>query len=143
MYYNSQETVWNDQSMQIFGAIASKIIGVKFSEEIEKELLYAAGGDAIGIQEGNTKLEGSFKVLKSQLDAWNAAAVAAGYDSILKVPYQAITATVVYKAAYGRLLQGFTIQGIGFTKREYDLAQAGKKMEIDLPFMFLGLTNVF
>jgi hypothetical protein len=143
MNYDSQEVVWNDLQFQIFGALASRFTGLKFSKEVEKELLYAAGGEPIGIQPGNSKYDGTLKVLKSQLDTWNAASVAAGYTDILDVPYQSITATVVYKAAVNRPLGGFTLQGIGFSKMDYDLAQNGKKMEIELPFMFLGLSNVY
>jgi len=140
--FNSQECAWSDQSFQLFGVTTDKLIGLKFSKKQAKEAIYADGDEPGGIQSGNKSYEGSIKVLKGQVDAWNAAAIAAGYDDILDIPAVAVNGTVVYRAAYNRPLAGWNLSAIAFTELPYGWEQGAKSMELELPIIFLGLKPV-
>lgn len=140
MKFDSQEVAWADISVSLFGT-AIKIRGVKYSKETEKEAIYTSGNDPVGIQTGNSKYEGSLKMLKNQLDALNDAAKLAGFRDITEVPYQVFFATVNYKLAFGRPMRTDVLQGLSISKFEKGMDQNAKLMEIELPFMFLGLTE--
>jgi hypothetical protein len=140
--FNSQECAYSDQSFSIFGGATDKLIGLKFTKKKEKEAIYGDGNQPGGIGDGNISYEGSIKVLKGQIDAWNAAAKAAGYADILDIPAPATNGTVMYKAAYNRPLAGWNLIGIAFTEMPYGWEQGAKKMEVELPIMFLGLTPI-
>lgn len=140
MIFNSQECAWADVSFRIFGTTVITLRGIKYSKEKEKELLYGAGSNPIGIQEGNVKYEGaSIKILKNELTKFNQAARDKGFKDITEIPPQLIVGTVNYKEAFGRPMQTDTLSGIAFTKFEKGMEQGAKMMEVELPFLFLDL----
>jgi hypothetical protein len=139
LVYNGQEVVWLDMSVRVFGNKIIGLRGLKYSMETEKEALYGAGNNVLGIQTGNIKLSGTLKLLKNDFDALNDAAVNGGFTDITNVPYQAITITVNYKLAYGRPMRSDTLSGVSFSKFEKGMEQNAKNMEIELPFLFMQL----
>jgi hypothetical protein len=139
--YNGQEVVWLDMSVRVFGSTIVGLRGLKYTMETEKEALYGAGNQILGIQTGNQKMEGTLKVLKNDFDKLNDAAVAAGFTDITNVPYQVTVITVNYKLAYGRPMRTDTLSGVSFSKFEKGMEQNAKNMEIEMPFLFMQLTQ--
>lgn len=139
--FNTQEVAWADLSVRVFDTTVKANRGTKYSKETEKEALYAAGDEPIGIQSGNKKYEGSLKVLKSALDMLNEAARDAGYRDITEVPYQAVVITVNYKEGFGRPMRTDILRGVSFSKFEKGMDQGAKFMEVEIPFIYLALTE--
>jgi len=137
LVYNGQEVVWLDMSVRVFGSTVVGLRGLKYTKETEKEALYGAGNQVLGIQTGNEKLEGTLKLLKNDFDALNDAAVAAGFADITYVPYQVAVITVNYKIAYGRPMRTDVLSGVSFSKFEKGMEQNAKNMEVEMPFLFM------
>lgn len=140
--FDSQECTWSDISVKLFDATLKGLRGVRYKKEVEKEHLYAAGNEPVGIQSGNNKYDGSLKLLKNEVSRMNQAARAAGYKDISEVPAQLVVVTVNYKEAFNRPTQTDILRGVAFTGYEKGMDQGGKFMEIELPFLFMGLTEL-
>ena len=136
---NSQELEWKHATLSLLGVVINGLRGFKYKTTTDSEHLHAGGDKAISIQSGNQKVDGSIKFLKSEIDRLNDAAQAAGYDDITQVPYQLIVATFVYKTAIGRPQRTDIISGIKFTDLERAMEQGAKMMDIDVPFLALGI----
>ena len=142
LVYNGQEVAFLDLSVRVFGSKIVGLRGLKYTKETEKEALYGAGNQVLGIQTGNEKLEGTLKLLKNDFDKLNDAAVTAGFADITYVPYQAIVITANYKLAYGRPMRSDILNGVAFSKFDKGMEQNAKFMEIELPFLFMALTQL-
>lgn len=138
---DSQELEWHHATLSLMGVVINGLRGFKYKKSTEKEHLFAGGQDAVGIQSGNRKVDGSIKFLKSEIDRLNDAAQAAGYDDITDVPCQLITATFNYKAGFNRPQRTDVISGIGFMDLERAMEQGAKQMDIEVPFIALKLIN--
>lgn len=139
--FDTQEVAWADLSIRVFDTTVKANRGTKYKKEQEKEHLYAAGDEPIGIQPGNKKYDGSLKILKGGLDKLNAAAKTAGYSDITEVPYQVIVLTCCYKQAFDRPQQTDVLRGVSFSSFEKGMEQGAKFMEVELPFMYLQLDS--
>jgi hypothetical protein len=138
---NSQELEWKHASLSVIGVVIRGLRGLKYKKTTDSEHLHAAGDEPAGIQSGNKKYDGSIKFLKSEIDRLNTAARNAGYDDFGDVPYQLIVGTFVYKQAFGRPQQTDIISGIKFTDWEKAMEQGAKMMEVDVPFLAMGITQ--
>lgn len=136
-FFSSTECTWGDFQFYFNGVRIAKIRGYKYGVESDDEELYAEGNEPIDIQMGNAKVNGEFKVLKGALDAMNAAAVAAGYDNITKVPAKNNNIVLHYKAGGSRALQTKTIFSVKIGKYEEGMDQGAKMVEVTLPFKAL------
>lgn len=136
---DSQELEWKHATLSVLGIVIRGLRGFKYKKSTDSEHLHASGDEAIGIQSGNKKNDGSIKFLKSEIDRLNDAAQAAGYDDITDVPYQLISGVFSYKKSFGRPLRTDVISGIKFTDLEMAMEQGAKMMEIDLPFLAMSI----
>lgn len=136
---NSQELEWKHAQLAFLGTTIRGLRGFSYKKTTESETLYAAGDEPVGIQSGNKKYEGSIKFLKSEIDRLNGAARAAGYADFGDVPYQLIVLTFNYKVAFGRSQQTDIIIGAKFTEWEKAMEQGAKQMEINTPFIAMGI----
>lgn len=141
MYFDSQEVAYADMSVRIFDSTLAKLRGIGYEKEVETELLYAAGNEAVGIQDGNIKNSGNLKILNGGLQQLNKAAKAAGYADILAVPYQAIVITVMYREGFGRPLETDILRGVKFSKYDKGMSQNDKFKEVEMPFLYLSLSD--
>ncbi len=66
--FTSDEFSWNDITISINGKVMMACTGVSYKDSIESEQIYGKGGEAIGIQDGNRKIEGTIKCHQSELD---------------------------------------------------------------------------
>ncbi len=137
-FFDSKECEWADMSFFIGGAPVAKIQSVRYKRTKEKKALHGAGNKAISIQSGNETIEGSVGLLKGALDDLNAAAQAAGGESVLDV---SVDAVITYKPAPGRPLKTDTIVGLEFTEYEKSWEQGADHMMINTPFVALDLND--
>jgi len=108
----------------------------------EKEHVYASGSDPVDITEGNTKYEGSLKMLKYELDALNDAAKLAGYTDITAVPHALIVINVQFKKNLASSIRSHAAIGVAFTEAEITMEQGGKMTEVSLPFICMKIEDV-
>ncbi len=135
----SDECAWSRFEIKILGRTIKGLRGFGFKKEVEKELLFAAGDDAIDIMSGNKKGSGSIKVLGFEADAMNKAARDAGFDDITDVPHEAIVITCAYKKRAIDPIKTYVASGVAFTEAGTDLEQNAKFREITLPYLAMNV----
>lgn len=141
MAFSTKECAWAQVTTKILGRTITGMRGFEYKTSIEKELLHAAGSQAIDIQEGNEKNEGNVKLLKYELDLMNEAAVVAGYASILKVPHTLINITCTYKASPLSDMKTIEVSGVAFTEMPVNMEQNAKMTEVTLPFIAMDIKH--
>jgi hypothetical protein len=135
MAFDSRNYEWNDMSLNLGGKDQVEILEVKYTEKQEKELSYAKGNQPHSIQKGNFSYEGSLKVTQAGYETL----VEAGKGSVLKLEVDAVV-------SYGNPSNGDAvvtdkIQSLQFTEADKNFKQGDKRMEVELPFVFLRLQN--
>jgi hypothetical protein len=141
MAFSTKECAWAQTSLKLLGATISGLRGFEFKKAIEKELIFAAGNEAIDITEGNKSVSGSLTLLKFEFDKLNDAAQAAGYDDITEVPFTAILITCAFKlnaTSPVRIIE--TPLGAAFTDCTIAMQQNAKMTEVPLPFISQKMT---
>lgn len=131
--FNSRQYEWADLTLVLGGRDITGFRGIKYSEKIEREPVYAKGRHPHSIQSGNISYEGEITILQSEYEAL----VKAGKGSILSLSIDAI-------CSYGNPTNGDAlindrIEGIRFTEAPKELKQGDKFMEITLPFLALNV----
>lgn len=134
--FDTREYEWADVTLILGGRDVTGVRGVKYTEKIEREPLYAKGRYPHSIQSGNVSVEGEITLLQSELEAL----VKAGGGSILKL--KSLAAVV----SYGDPLNGDAVitdrvEGLYFTESAKELKQGDKNMEITLPFVATRVQN--
>lgn len=141
MSFSTKECAWAQVSMKLLGATITGLRGFEFKKNIEKELIFAAGDEAIDITQGNKTINGSLTLLKFEFDRLNDAAQAAGYDDITEVPFTAIMLTCAFKlnaTTPVRVIE--TPLGAAFTECTVAMQQNSKMTEVPLPFIAQKMT---
>ncbi|MGQ0739139.1 MAG: hypothetical protein ACT4OJ_08790 [Bacteroidota bacterium] len=136
MAFSTKECAWAQTSMKLLGATLTGIRGFEFQKNIEKELIFAAGDEAIDITQGNKSVSGTLTILKHELDKLNDAAQAAGFEDISDVPHTAILITCAFKlnaTTPVRIIE--TTLGAAFTGFTVGQKQNAKMTEVPLPFI--------
>lgn len=133
--FNSRQYEWADLTLILGGRDVTGFRGIKYSEKIEREAIFAKGRDAHSIQSGNSTVEGEITLLQSEYEAL----VKSGKGSVLSLSLDAL-------AAFGNPLNGDSIItdriiGLRFTEAAKELKQGDKMMEITLPFIALRVQN--
>lgn len=136
--FNSKEYEWSNTSVILGGKNITGIRGVEYKEALEKEYMYAKGDKPIGIQHGNYSYDGKITILQSELIALQEAAKMVG-KNLLKLSFSIVV-------AYGNPLNGDiihtdTLLGVEFTDVSKAMKQGDKRMEVELPIMFLDIKN--
>lgn len=135
MAFNSRQYEWADLTLILGGRDITGFRGIKYSEKIEREAIFAKGRDAHSIQSGNSTVEGEITLLQSEYEAL----VKSGKGSVLSLSLDALV-------AYGNPLNADAIItdrliGLRFTESSKELKQGDKMMEISLPFIALRVQN--
>lgn len=139
MYFDSRECSWSDIKVVIAGREVTGIRGINYKPSQEKELLYGAGDEPIGIQRGNRAYEGEIKLLKFELDLLENAAHAAQARDILDVRLDVV---VTYQKGTDPLKTD-ALLGVEFKEFQKGMDQNAKFMEISIPIIFMRLqTNI-
>ena len=119
----------------INGRDITGIRGIKYTEKIEREPLYAKGRYPHSIQNGNHSVEGEVTLLQSELETL----ITEGAGSVLNI----ITDITV---SYGNPSNGDPmitdrLTHCMFTESAKEMKQGDKNMEVSLPFMALRLMH--
>jgi hypothetical protein len=135
MAFNSRQYEWADLTLILGGRDVTGIRGIKYTEKIEREAIFAKGRDAHSIQSGNSAVEGEVTMLQSEYEAL----VKSGNGSVLSLSLDALV-------AYGNPANADAIitdrlLGLRFTESSKELKQGDKMMEISLPFIALRVQN--
>jgi hypothetical protein len=138
----TDECAWKDVSVQMLGRKFTGLRGFSLKESTEKEHIFASSGDPIDIVEGNTKPEGSLKMLKYEFDALNDAAKLAGFRNIAKVPHALIVINVQFKKTLASSIRSYAAIGVAFMDWEISMEQGGKFTEVTLPFICMKIEDV-
>lgn len=121
---------WKDVEIAIDGRVILGALGCKFSEKIERELLYGKGNDALGIQDGNIMKEGELKLHQSELEKL---IQSKGNQGVKAMRDFTITTSYV---KLGRITTR-TLAGVAFNELGEEYNQNDKFAEVTLPFIFL------
>lgn len=136
MAFDTREYEWSDLTLILGGRDITGIRGIKYSEKVEREPLYAKGRYPHSIQSGNASYEGEITLLQSELEAL----ILAGKGSIMKL--KGMTATVSYgDLANGDSIITDSVEGIYFTESTKELKQNDKNMEVTVPFVATRVRN--
>lgn len=139
MAFDSRECEFADIKVSLLGRELDGLRGITYDYEQEKEYVYGQGNKPKSIQRGNVKPAGTLMLLKSDVDALNAAARAAGYKNIVHVPGKLINLTVVYQKDDGDPIKTDRLLYVEFTKISDGQKQGDKFKEVELPFLFLDI----
>jgi hypothetical protein len=131
--FNSRQYEWADLTCIAGGRDLTAIRGVKYSEKIEREAIYAKGRNPHSIQSGNIMIEGELTMLQSELLALETS----GGGSILSLSIDVI----VNYGTIGSVLRTDRLEGVRFTEAPKELKQGDKFMEVTIPFVCLNLVN--
>lgn len=135
MGFNTKDFRFADIQVSLFGQTLSGFRGVSYKKKQEKELLHGAGEKPIGIQRGNITYEGEIMMLKSDYDALNLAARAAGYDDIVSLP----GFPVVVAYTNDTKITTDTLLNVEFMEFDEGMKQGDKFKEMSLPIIFTGI----
>lgn len=133
--FSTKECAWAQVKMKMLGRTITGLRGFEFRKAVEKELLYAAGPEAIDIQEGNKAGSGTITLLKFELDLLNDAAIAAGFADIVEVPHVLISITGQFKKNIGSKSRIIEVPALAFTDMSVAMQQNAKFAEVSLPFI--------
>lgn len=133
MAFNSREYEYADVTVFLGGKDLLGIRGVKYTEKIEREAIYAKGRNPHAIQSGNLAYEGEIALLQSEYDALEEASA----GNVLEL-------SLDLEVSFGNPSQGIAlrtdrVKGLRFTEASKETKQGDKFMEIKLPFIALGI----
>lgn len=135
MAFNSRQYEWADLTLILGGIDITGFRGIKYSEKMEREAVYAKGRHAHSIQTGNSAVEGEITILQSELEALTLS----GGGSILSLSLDALVA--FGNPQTGDAIITDRIIGIRFTESPKEMKQGDKFMEVSLPFVALRVQN--
>ncbi|QFG53639.1 hypothetical protein [Chryseobacterium sp.] len=132
---NDREYEWADLTLILGGRDLTRFRGLKYSEKIEREAIYAKGRNPVAIQSGNMAYEGEIKMLQSEYEAL----VKAGKGSVLSLSLDAL-------CCYGNPANGDAmitdrIESLRFTEAAKEFNQGDKFAEVTIPFIALNIRN--
>lgn len=133
--FNSREYEWADVSLLMGGRDVTGIRGIKYSEKIEREAIYAKGRYPHSIQSGNVAYEGEITMLQSEYQAL----VLAGGGSVFNLTLNAV---ISYgNPSNGDVMLTDMVEHIRFTEAAKEFKQGDKSLEVTLPFVALRVKN--
>lgn len=132
----SNQTGWNNIKVALFGRQVLGITAISYKQTSEKETLYGAGREPLGVGVGNNTYEGSITLYRYEVDNILAGARAgnpqADLTSIATFPI-----TVVRETSPGVFQTD--IVNAQFTTTGTDLKQNDKMDLVELPLLVVGI----
>lgn len=141
MDFSTNDCSWSKITITLLGRKITGLRGFEVKKTVEKEHVYAAGDEPMDISSGNKKYEGSFKMLKYEVDLLNDAALLAGFADITDVPHTAIASTIEYKKNLTDPVRITSVLGIAFTELPEGMEQNAKMHEVTLPYLALRVVR--
>lgn len=131
------EYAFKDIRVRLLGRDIVGLQGITYKRMSEGELVYGRGNKALGIQEGNERIEGTLQILQSEYEALSKAVKTASPGSnITDVRFDIVN-------TYGDGLNAVTdvIKTVKITEYEKGMNQNDKYKVIELPFIALDVTE--
>ncbi|MCX8018934.1 MAG: hypothetical protein N2747_00400 [Chitinophagaceae bacterium] len=136
MPFNSRQYEWADLRLSLGGREITAIRAVKYTEKVEREVVYGKGNKPLSIQSGNYSYEGEITLLQSEYESLQKSA---GPKGLLSLQLDVV---VSYgNPANGDAMTTDRIEGLMFTEAGKELKQGDKFMEITLPFIALNIVR--
>lgn len=133
--FDSAEFEYADIRLFIRGHYVIGLRGIKYKINQEKEVVYGAGNQPLGIQHGNKSYEGEISLLQSEIEALQGL-VEPGQTLM---DLQGFDISIVYQnIAIGKLVTDIVKFAV-FTEMEKGMMQNDKFAEISLPFIALRI----
>ena len=132
--FSQNQYDWQSLTVTMLGKEIGGIRSCKYNVKQEKELIYGAGNEPLGIGRGNKSYEGEIMLLQSEFESINALLGSATIQDMRNV-----NIVLNYQAADGTLITD-VVHNVEFTDLEKGMAQGDKLMEITLPFIALGVS---
>jgi hypothetical protein len=128
---------WVDISFTIAGQNVSGVTAISYDQEREKENIYAAGSEPVGVAHGQRKYTASISFLKPELDAIKRAAP---FGRITDIP--AFNLPVIYINDDGSFVRD-TLMNFEFTKETSDFKAGDKGLEVKCEAIVSGIVTTF
>lgn len=132
--FSSDEFAWNDITVSLNGRVMMMCTAIRYSDEIESELIYGKGNEPAGVQDGNRKYEGAFKAHQSEFDKL----VPSGDKGVKTLK----GLTIQWSFSKEGRISTRVFNGVRITKIGEDYKQNDKFAEVEFPFIFTGI-NIF
>lgn len=130
--FELNEFGWKDIEIAVNGRVLAGALGIDFSEEIERELIYGKGNYPVGINDGNVKNEGELTLHQSELEK---IIQATGNKGVMGL--RDLTISLAY-VKEGRITNR-TLVKVAITKIQEAYKQNDKFAEITVPFIFQSI----
>lgn len=137
----SSECAWQHGKVVLLNRTITGLRGWMLNTAVEKEYVYGAGNEPIDINEGNVSYSGSVTLLGYELDALDKAAQTAGYDSISRVPHEAVNMVVKMQKSKSDPVVMYSVTGIAFEGAEDKQNQGDKNREVTLSFKAMSIVK--
>ena len=126
-----------DIQFTIAGQNVSGITAISYETEREKENIYAAGSEPVGVAYGQRKYTASISFLKTELDALKRAAPLGRIEDI--PPFDL---PVIYVNQDGSFVRD-TLRNFEFTKQSNDFKSGDKGIEVKCEALISGVVTTF
>lgn len=128
---DSRDFSWHEIEVSVNGIDLNMLLGIEWTNPIEKEFLYGKGDKPQKIKSGNERTEGTLRMQQSDLERLCDVSPEGKVTKLRNVMIQAAFAN-----EDGGLVR-YSITGAEFTQNRYALNQNDKSMQVELPFMAL------
>jgi len=136
MIINSKQYTWSNLEVVALGRKFLGIRGIEYKPVHEKELVYGAGSEPLGIQHGNKSYSGTLTLLQSELEALTRYARQNGFNDITDIEFDIV---VAYVPQGGGPVVTDVVKFASITEIPKAMRQNDKFMEIALPFIALAV----
>lgn len=128
---NGQTYGWTDLDVVILGRRIVGIQAINYTDEQEMESIYGAGNKPIGIGRGPITFEGSITLLKSEVEALQAAVPLSG--RIQEIPPFDIV--VHYNTGVGGKIANHILKGCKFKSNARNIEQGATSIPVELQLL--------
>jgi hypothetical protein len=140
---NGKNYDWEDFDVHINGILSAHVTELNYTDEKEKELLYGAGSDPVGMGYGNYKASGDITLKREGFDILNNVAKSAGktiYDFkpfLIVASYgsKSISEDTDFVESSHSPLHTDSLINVSFTKRDFGIKQNDKENTVKIEFI--------
>jgi len=134
--FNSSEYAWRDLEVTFMGRVIGRLLEVKYKVTQEHKEFYGRGSEPHGINSGNKKYAGSIKVGQSELEAM---VIKAKEIDPTSDPTDFPMVDIAIAYSKNGIVTRDTVTSAKFTDFEKGLKQGDTEMEVELPWISLGI----
>ena len=136
MHFNSKQYAWSNLEIVAFGRKLLGARAIEYKTNKEKEVVYGAGDEPMGVQHGNKSYSGTLTILQSEIEAMTRLALENGFEDITDFEFDVV---VAYVPKGGGPIVSDVIKFASISEIPKGMRQNDKFQEIALPFIALGV----